>query len=111
MEHFDKHPDLIVRDQQPLNAEPPPTLLRESFVTPKELFYARNHGSTPEIDPASYHLTVSGLVEQPLELSLEEIKNEFPKEIVVATIHCAGNCRDELMEVAEMPGETPWHAG
>jgi sulfite oxidase len=42
-----------------------------------------------------------------LELSLEEIKNEFPKDVVVAAIHCAGNRRDELMEVAGIPGELP----
>ncbi len=94
-----------------LNAEPPPTLLRESFVTPKELFYFRNHGSTLEIHPANYRLTVSGLVERPLELSLEEIKNKFPKKIVLATIDCAGNWRDELMEVAKIPSETPWKVG
>jgi len=86
-------------------------LLRKSFVTPKELFYVRNHGPTPEIDPASYRLTVSGLVERSLELALEEIKNEFPKEVVVAAIHCAGNRRDELMEVAGIPGEIPWNVG
>src|SRR5215203_1211359 len=86
-------------------------LLRQSFVTPKELFYVRNHGPTPEIDPASYRLTVSGLVERSLELALEEIKNEFPKEVVVAAIHCAGNRRDELMEVAGIPGEIPWNVG
>jgi len=111
MKLFDKHPDTIVRDQQPFNAEPPLDLLRESFVTPKELFYVRNHGSVPEVDPAGYRLAVSGSVEEPLELSTEEIKNEFPKEVVVATIHCAGNRRDELMEVAEIPGEIPWNAG
>src|SRR5215207_3016261 len=86
-------------------------LLRKGFVTPKELFYVRNHGPTPEIDPASYRLTVSGLVERSLELSLDEIKNEFPKEVVVAAIHCAGNRRDELMEVAGIPGEIPWNVG
>lgn len=111
MEPLGKHPEMIVRDRQPFNAEPPLNLLRESFVTPKELFYVRNHGSVPEVDPADYRLKVSGLVERPLELSLEEIRNDFPKENVMVALHCAGNRRDELMAVAPTPGETPWNAG
>ena len=111
MEPFNKHPEIIVRDQQPFNAEPPLKLLRQNFITPRALFYVRNHGSVPEVDPARYRLTVSGLVERPLELSLEDIQNKFPKKSLLATLQCAGNRRDELMEVSPIPGEHPWNAG
>lgn len=107
----DKHPKIIVQDQQPFNAESPLEPLRRSFVTPTELFYVRNHGTIPEVDPASYRLTVSGMVERQLELSLEEIRDEFPKETVTATVQCAGNRRQGLMEAQQIPGETPWGAG
>jgi sulfite oxidase len=102
---------MIVQDQQPFNAESPLEPLRQSFVTPKELFYVRNHGTVPEVDPASYRLAVSGMVERPLELSLEEIRNGFSKETVTATVQCAGNRRQGLMEARQIPGETPWGAG
>ncbi len=69
-----KHPDVTVRKEQPFNAETPLSLLRSSFVTPRNLFYARSHGSVPEVDPEDYRLMISGLVGRPLELSLEEIK-------------------------------------
>jgi len=107
----DKHPETIVQAEQPFNVEPPLNLLRESFVTPKELFYVRNHGSLPEVDPDNYRLTVSGLVEQALELSLQQIKNEFPKETVMVALNCAGNRREDLMKVVPIPGEIPWYAG
>jgi len=108
---FGKHPGMIVQDQQPFNAESPLDPLRQSFVTPKEIFYVRNHGTVPEVDPASYRLTISGMVERPLELSLEEIRDEFPKETITATVQCAGNRRQGLMEARQIPGETPWGAG
>jgi sulfite oxidase len=111
MVSFDKHPEIIIHAEQPLNAEPPMNLLREGFITPKELFYVRNHGSLPEIDPDNYRLTVSGLVEQTLELSLEQIKNEFPKDSVMVALSCAGNRREDLMKVIPIPGEIPWYGG
>ncbi len=111
MESLDKHPDTIVQDQQPLNVESPLGPLRESFVTPTELFYVRSHGTIPEVDPASYRLAVCGMVERQLELSLEEIRDGFPKATVTATVQCAGNRRQGLMEAYPIPGETLWVPG
>ena len=54
-----KHPGVMVRQEQPFNAETPLNLLRRDYVTPRELFYVRNHGSLPAVDPATYRLTVS----------------------------------------------------
>jgi len=101
----------MVRQKQPFNAETPLNLLRRDFVTPRDLFYVRNHGSLPAVDPATYRLTVSGLVERPLELSLEQLKGEFPRVEMVATLYCAGNRRRELAEVRAMPEKIPWDAG
>ena len=106
-----KHPGVMVQRDQPFNAETPLGLLRRGYVTPRELFYVRNHGSLPAIDPATYRLTVDGLVERPLELSLKQLKSEFPREDMVVTLYCAGNRRRELAEVREMPGKVPWDAG
>jgi sulfite oxidase len=106
-----KHPGVMVRQEQPLNAETPLKLLRHDYVTPRELFYVRNHGSLPAVDPANYRLTVSGLVERPLEISLEQLKSEFSRVEMVATLYCAGNRRRELAEVRAMPEKIPWDAG
>ena len=107
MNHPEKHPVIITRSEQPLNAEPPMELLRQSFTTPTELFFVRNHGSIPEIEPDQYRLSVAGMVQRKLRLSLQEIRENFSKSIVMATLQCAGNRRQELMEVAPVPGEVP----
>ena len=110
MAPFGKHPKTIVRDERPFNAEPPLGVLRRDFVTPREVFFSRNHGSLPEVNPDGYRLSVGGLVERPLELSMKELRG-LPKVEVTAAMECAGNRRDGLMEVAPIPGETPWGAG
>ena len=101
------HPRLRVRQESPLNAEPEPAVLVESFRTPNELFFVRNHGDVPAVDPESYRLTVDGLVESPLSLSLEDLQR-FSRVTVGATLQCAGNRRRELIEVLPIPGELPW---
>src|SRR5918912_3042570 len=108
MPPLDKDPALIVHTESPLNAEPPPDRLRENFITPRELFYVRNHGTIPEVDPARYRLAVNGLVRKPLALSLDELRNDFPRRTLTATLQCAGNRRQQLMELAPIPDEVPW---
>lgn len=110
MERFDKQPAMIVHEGQPFNVESPLGRLRQNFLTPKDLFFSRNHGSIPEVNPDGYRLTVGGLVDSPLELSMEDLRG-FPKKEVTAVMQCAGNRRDGLMRVARIPGETPWGAG
>lgn len=102
---------LIVHTTSPYNAEPPLELLRENFITPRELFYVRNHGDVPEINAQTFRLVVNGMVERELELSLDTLLNDFPKRTVMATLQCAGNRRDQLMALKEIPGEVPWQAG
>jgi sulfite oxidase len=105
-----KRQELVVHGDHPLNAETPPPLLRESFVTPDEAFYVRCHGDVPEVDPGRYRLAVSGLVERPLRLSLEEIRG-LPKTESTATLYCAGNRRAELAQVKPIPGKVAWNVG
>ena len=109
--HSEKHPEIITRSDQPRNVEPPLELLRQSFVTPTKLFYVRNHGPIPELDPNEYRLSITGMVQQELRLSMDEIRGNFSKGTVAATLQCAGNRRQGLMEVASIPGEEPWSAG
>jgi sulfite oxidase len=105
-----KHPSLIVREETPLNAGAPLPLLRENFITAQELFFVRNHAPVPEIDEANYRLNVGGMTKTPLQWTLADIKQNFPRRSVTATLQCAGNRRDELAQVAETPGELPWGA-
>lgn len=107
---FSKHPQIIVKEVSPFNAGPPLELLTENFITPAELLFVRNHGDVPVVDAGSYRLTIDGMIEQPRELTLDELREGFPRKQVVAAMQCAGNRRTEMMEVAPIPGELAWGA-
>jgi sulfite oxidase len=114
LQHTVIHPSdshLLVLSTDPLNAETPGNLLRQSFLTPRQLFYVRTHGSIPAVDPTSYRLRLTGLVERPRELSLDELRAMAPARTVTATLECAGNRRAELMAVRPIPGEIAWGSG
>ena len=75
---------MVVHGSEPYNAEPPPGALLGQ-VTPLDTFYSRNHGPIPRMDVASWRLRVDGLVDRPLELSMDELRRRFPERKVVAT--------------------------
>lgn len=44
-----RHPALLVNSQKPFNAETPPSLLLDSFRTPNDIFFIRNHMPVPKV--------------------------------------------------------------
>lgn len=62
----------------------------DSWITPANKFFTIAHFGPPSIDMASWKLGVTGLVKQPLSLSLDEIKAR-PRQEVTFTIECSGN--------------------
>jgi DMSO/TMAO reductase YedYZ molybdopterin-dependent catalytic subunit len=60
--------------------------------TPKERFFTTQHYGHPEVDPATFQLKVSGLVERPKALSLDELRKMGGKELI-AGFECSGNRR------------------
>ncbi|XP_016160412.1 PREDICTED: sulfite oxidase, mitochondrial, partial [Ficedula albicollis] len=105
-----RHPALRVNSLKPFNAEPPPELLTQSFLTPNELFFTRNHLPVPAVDPGSYRLRVEGPGGRSLSLSLAELRQRFPKHEVIATLQCAGNRRSEMSRVRPVKG-LAWDIG
>lgn len=102
--------DLIIRQRYPLNGEPELEALIENYITPTKLFYIRNHGTIPKIDPANFKLKIEGLVDQPIEISLDELKQRFEKADGTATMTCAGNRRQEHGRFKKVGG-VQWDAG
>jgi DMSO/TMAO reductase YedYZ molybdopterin-dependent catalytic subunit len=98
---------LLVVCADPLNGETSIPDLAGGAVMPTDRFYLRDHFAIPDIDGERYRLSVRGLVERPLELSLGDLYN-MPSESRVVTLECAGNGRS-LFEPA-VPGE-PWGLG
>ena len=89
-EVFDLDERLIQYD--PFNYGTPLEALEGEFLVPNDLFYIRNNGPVPDIDPSAWRLEVTGLVETPLELSLDDLKG---REVVSFTsfLECSGNSR------------------
>ena len=84
-------PGVISRLRNPDNLEFPfPTL--DTFLTPNEQFYVRNHFEIPHLDAKSWRLRIEGDVEKPLELSYDELR-KFESRTVTALMECAGNSR------------------
>ncbi|KAF4670537.1 hypothetical protein FOL46_000743 [Perkinsus olseni] len=91
-----RHPALQFRSQQPCNAEAPLELLVDSFETPNELFFVRNHFPVPP-PPEEPVVRFEGVgLKEPVELTVDELREKFPQRTVSAVIQCAGNRRSEF---------------
>ena len=56
----------------------------------------------------SYRLRVGGLVTRELSLSLDEIKQDFERRSLIATLQCAGNRRKELVSYKPIDDGLAW---
>jgi DMSO/TMAO reductase YedYZ molybdopterin-dependent catalytic subunit len=98
---------LLVHRAHPLNGETSIPDLAGGAVMPNGRFYLRNHFAIPNVDAAPFRLTVGGLVDRPLTLSMRELHNMRSANLVV-TLECAGNGRN-LFD-PPVPGEA-WGLG
>lgn len=73
-------------------------------ITPVGLHYLLIHYDIPVVDAGSWRLEVTGLVERPRVLGLDEIR-ERPSEELTVTMECAGNGRARLVP---RPVSQPW---
>ena len=62
----------------------------DTFITPNDEFFNVSHYGKPEVDLATWKLEVSGLVDNPLMLTIEAIKAR-PRQEVTFTLECSGN--------------------
>lgn len=92
-----KHPDLIIVNDRPLNAETPAHLL-DDLITPGNVLFVRNNGLPPEpaSDPDTWTLRIEGeAVPKPKTFTLAELKKSFRHHTYQLTLECAGNGRKE----------------
>ncbi len=87
---------LTVLGERPLNAETPVTLL-DPDITPTKHFFIRQNGLMPQTarnqDAAGWTLTVDGEVENPLTLSIDDLKARFETVTQQLWLECGGNGR------------------
>ncbi|KAL1700512.1 Oxidoreductase, molybdopterin-binding domain-containing protein [Schizophyllum commune] len=91
----------IVRQDNPLNAEPPTAVLAEFPITPEQLVYHRNHSAVPAHDGTLVART----------FTLEDLESRFPKARVEAVLQCAGLRRAEMGATGREVKGVPWGAG
>jgi len=62
------------------------------IITPSELHFIVNHenGATPDIDPSQHRLLIHGMVDRPVELTMDEIKR-LPAVSRICFVECNGN--------------------
>ncbi len=95
----EKHPELVVLNDRPINAETPPHLLDER-ITPNDLFFVRNNGIYPEkttIKKEAWTLTIEGeSVRQKKAYTLKQLQEQFTNHTYQLTLECGGNGRKEF---------------
>lgn len=62
----------------------------DSWITPNDQFFVIKHYDLPKLKAADYRLEISGLVAQPMTLTLDELKARERQEVTF-TIECSGN--------------------
>ena len=86
---------LIRVTTRPPHLETPFSVFNEGPITANDAFFVRYHlANIPlAVDLATYRLTVKGMVDKPLSLSLAELKALAEPVEVVAVNQCSGNSR------------------
>jgi sulfane dehydrogenase subunit SoxC len=74
-------------------------------ITPIGMHYLLIHFDIPLIDAATYELSITGHVRNPLKLTLDDLKAR-PAVTMPVTMECAGNGRAHL---TPRPVSAPWH--
>jgi DMSO/TMAO reductase YedYZ molybdopterin-dependent catalytic subunit len=92
---FPEKKPMIVLTSRPPQLETPFKYYDNHVITPNDEFFVRYHmaGIPTSIDPNTYRLKVGGNVAKPLEISLKELKQNFPSQRIVAVNQCSGNSR------------------
>ena len=95
----DKHPEMRILNDRPINAETPAHLLDEP-LTSGNRFFVRNNGIPPEkssIDTNTWTLRIEGeSVIQSKTFTLNELKSRFKNYTYQLTLECGGNGRKEF---------------
>ena len=76
-------------------------------ITPSGLHFTDEHGEVPEIDPREHHLTIFGMVDRPVSLSMEELMN-LPSVSRIHTLEC--NTDGVTGGLRNVPWATAGHA-
>ena len=84
---------ITVLNDRPVNAETPAHMLDDA-VTPVARHFIRNNGIPPEdMNADTWSLAIDGFVDNPMTLSIADLKSKFEVVTEQLTIECGGNGR------------------
>lgn len=108
-----RHPDLKPHTEKPFNAETPRKILVDSFLTPNEFFFVRNHFPVPDANELrrNHTLELTGIgLKKPVSLEVSDLKKKFKVYTITTTIPCSGNRRTDMDKTKPVKG-LPWDVG
>jgi sulfite oxidase len=82
---------MILHNDRPEDLETPVKYF-DSWVTPLDAFFLRQHLPRPTIDPVAYRVKLNGMVSKPMDLTVADLQ-KLPQHTVPATLECTGNGR------------------
>ncbi|KAF1847905.1 sulfite oxidase-like protein [Cucurbitaria berberidis CBS 394.84] len=94
--------------EEPLNREPDLERLVSSFITTEG--YDRNHGPIPHLDANTHRVSIFGLVQNEISLSIADLKS-LPQHSVVCALQCAGNRRHTMRTKLKEVSGIDWFDG
>jgi DMSO/TMAO reductase YedYZ molybdopterin-dependent catalytic subunit len=97
---------MLVQNDFPEDLETPVEYF-DTWITPNDAFFVRQHLPRPKVDAGSWRLKAGGMVSSPLTLTLDDLK-KMPQVKVPATLECAGNGRTNFRP--KVPG-LQWSKG
>jgi sulfite oxidase len=117
-----RDPRLLVHSDRPCNAESPPECL-DTFITPNDSFYVRNHlwvpdyttnspnstAAKPSKDKYTLHIELHDGTE--VDYTVEDLKRNFEPVTITATLQCSGNRRKHMSDAARPTTGLPWSIG
>jgi DMSO/TMAO reductase YedYZ molybdopterin-dependent catalytic subunit len=62
----------------------------DSWITPNDEFFVIKHYDLPELNESEWRLEIGGLVDQPMTLTLDDLKTRERQEVTF-TLECSGN--------------------
>ncbi|KPQ07477.1 MAG: sulfoxide reductase catalytic subunit YedY [Rhodobacteraceae bacterium HLUCCA12] len=103
-----KHGDMVIHNDRPVNMEAPAHLLDDD-VTPAEAHFVRNNGAMPSpVSKEDWRLTIDGEVNETLELSYDQLMEDFDLVTMRLQLECGGNGRSGFNP---QPRGNPWMIG
>jgi sulfite oxidase len=82
---------MLVHNDRPEDLETPLSNFN-SWLTPNDVFFVRQHLPRPQVDESTYTVILGGRVEKQAQLSLADLR-KLPQHSVTATLECTGNAR------------------